>query len=108
VYCGETFPAELKEGFAEPEALKWIERPALPTDISKKLELMKVVPIENRTKSRTLMTVAGILSVPLFGGIFYLTWSLLKQLSPASGMLIGVAGIGVVGYLAWAFWKSRR
>ena len=38
VYCGEAFPAELKQGFEEPEALKWVERPALPADLNKKLE----------------------------------------------------------------------
>ena len=46
VYCGEAFPAELKQGHEAPDGLKWVERPALPTDLSKKLELMKVVPIE--------------------------------------------------------------
>ena len=30
VYCGETFPADLKDGFETPEAVKWIDRPAIP------------------------------------------------------------------------------
>lgn len=108
VYCGENFPAELKEGFSEPEALKWIERPALPVDISKKLEMMKVVPQETVKKSRSLVTIAGILSIPIFAAVFYLTWTLIRQLSPASGVMIGIAGIGVVAYLAWNVWKARR
>ena len=108
VYCGENFPAELKEGFSEPEALKWIERPALPVDVSKKLEMMKVIPQEAPRKSRSLVTIAGILSVPIFAAVFYLTWTLVRQLSPASGILIGIAGIGVVGYLCWTVWKARR
>ena len=108
VYCGENFPAELKEGFSEPEALKWIERPALPVDVSKKLEMMKVIPQEAVKKSRSLVTIAGILSIPIFAAVFYLTWTLVRQLSPASGVLIGIAGIGVVGYLVWTVWKARR
>ena len=108
VYCGENFPAELKEGFSEPEALKWIERPALPVDVSKKLEMMKVIPQETVKKSRSLVTIAGILSIPIFAAVFYLTWTLIRQLSPASGVLIGLAGIAVVGYLVWTVWKARR
>ena len=30
VYCGEAFPEDLKDGHAEPDALKWVERPGLP------------------------------------------------------------------------------
>lgn len=108
VYCGESFPAELKEGFTEPEALKWIERPALPVDLSKKLEMMKVIPQDTARKSPSLVRIAGILSIPIFAAVFYLTWTLIKQLSPASGFLIGLAGVGVVGYLVWTVWKSRR
>ena len=108
VYCGEQFPAELKEGFSEPEALKWIERPALPVDVSKKLEMMKVIPQETVKKSRSLVTTAGILSIPIFAAIFYLTWTLIRQLSPASGFMIGIAGLGVLGYLVWTVWKARR
>ncbi len=108
VYCGETFPAELKEGFAEPEALKWIERPALPVDVSKKLEMMKVVPQKAGKKSRSLVTIAGLLSVPIFAAVFYLTWTLIRQLSPVSGLLIAIAGIGIVAYLIWTVWTGVR
>ncbi len=108
VYCGEAFPPELKEGFAEPEALKWIERPPLPTDVSKKLEMMKVVPIETRKKSRSIVTIVGIVSVPIIAILFYMTWALLRQMSPTSSFLILVAGVGVIAYLIWTFAKARR
>ena len=108
VYCGEAFPADLKQGFEEPEALKWAERPALPADVSKKLEMMKVVPAQAPRKSRNLMALAGIIAIPIFGAIFYLTYSMLRSLSPTSSFLILVAGIGVVAYLVWIFSKARR
>jgi hypothetical protein len=108
IYCGEAFPAELKQGFEEPEALKWVERPALPADLNKKLELMRVVPMETKKPTRSLITVVGIVSVPVFVAIFYLTWKLLRQLSPVSGLLILGAGVMVVGYLVWTFVKARK
>jgi hypothetical protein len=108
VYCGEAFPAGLKQGFEAPAALKWVERPALPADVTKKLELMKVVPTQAPRKSRNLMAVAGLVSIPIFGAIFYLTYSMLRQLSPTSSLLILVAGVGVIGYLAWIFHRARK
>ena len=108
VYCGEVFPAELKQGFEAPDGLKWVERPALPTDLSKKLELMKVVPIEARRKSRSLVTVVGILSLPIFGAIFYLAYTMVRRLSPGTSLLVLLAGAGFVGYLAWTFNKARK
>jgi hypothetical protein len=108
VYCGEAFPAELKQGFEEPEALKWVDRPALPADLNKKLELMRVVPMETKKQSRSLVTVVGVVSVPIFVGIFFLTWKLLRQLSPVSGILILGAGVMVIGYLVWTFVKARK
>jgi hypothetical protein len=108
IYCGEAFPADLKQGHEAPDALKWIERPALPVDVTKKLEMMKVVPSQAPRKSRTLVVIAGIVSIPIFGAIFYLTYTMLKQLSPASSLLVLVGGIGVVAYLAWTFNKARK
>jgi hypothetical protein len=108
VYCGEAFPAELKQGFEAPEGLKWVERPALPTDLSKKLELMKVVPMEARRKSRSLVTVVGVLSVPIFGAIFYLLYTMVRRLSPGTSILILVAGAGFIAYLAWIFARARK
>jgi hypothetical protein len=109
VYCGESIPAELKQGFAEPEALKWVDRPQLPADVHKKLEMMRVVaPLEAKKSPRSLVTIVGAVSVPLFIGIFYLTWTLLRRLSPISATLILGAGVMVIGYLVWTFMKARK
>ena len=108
VYCGETFPAELKQGFEAPDGLKWVERPALPTDLSKKLELMKVVPIEARRKSRSLVTIVGLLSLPIFAAIFYLLYTMVRRLSPGMSLVVLLAGAGFVAYLAWIFARARK
>jgi hypothetical protein len=108
VYCGEPFPAELKEGFQEPEGLKWVERPALPTDLSKKLEMMKVVPIDTKRKSRSLLTVIGFVSVPIFGVIFYLLYTLISRLSALAGILVLVGGAGFVAYLIWILVRASK
>jgi fucose permease len=68
---------------------------------------MKVVPAEGARKPRNYVLLAGLISIPIFGAIFYLTYQLLKQLSPTSSLLILVAGVGVVGYLVWVFRKAR-
>jgi len=108
VYCGEAFPAELKQGHEAPDGLKWVERPALPTDLSKKLELMKVVPIESGRKSRSLVTVIGLLSLPIFAAIFYLLYTMVRRLSPGTSLVVLLAGAGFVAYLAWIFARARK
>ena len=108
VYCGETFPADLKEGFEAPAGLQWVERPALPTDLSKKLELMKVVPQDARGKSRSLVTTIGIVSVPIFGAIFYLLYTMIRRLSPGIALLVLVGGAGFLAYLVWIFARASR
>ena len=110
IYCGEAIPAELKAGFAEPEGLKWVERPPLPTDLSKKLEMMRVVetaPAAPR-KARVAWAVAAGIAFPLLVGIFYMAYSLLRRLSPVSGALVVIVGMGAVAYLVVAFLKSRE
>jgi hypothetical protein len=108
VYCGEAFPAELKQGHEAPDGLKWVERPALPTDLSKKLELMKVVPIEAGRKSRSIVTVIGLLSLPIFAAIFYLLYTMVRRMSPGTSLVVLLAGAGFVGYLAWIFARARK
>jgi len=108
VYCGETFPADLKEGFEAPTGLQWVERPALPTDLSKKLELMKVVPLETRRKSRSLVAVVGVLSVPIFAGIFYLLYTMIRRLSPGTSLLVLAGGAGFLAYLVWIFVRAAK
>jgi hypothetical protein len=97
VYCGETLPAGLKEAHEAPAGLQWVERPPLPTDLSKKLELMKVVPIEARRKSR-----------PIFAVIFYLLYTMVRRLSPGMAILVLLGGAGFLGYLVWIFAKASK
>lgn len=107
VYCGEAFPADLKQGHAEPEALKWVERPALPADVNKKLQLMKVVPAASRSKTRNFVAIAAMVSIPIFAVIFFLTYRMLQRFSPVAGLAVIVAGLGSIGYLVWIFNKAR-
>jgi hypothetical protein len=108
LYCGENLPAEVKEGFQPPESLKWVERPELPPDVSKTFAMMKLVPGAEAKKSRSLLTVVGLVSIPLFAVLFYLLSSLVRRVSPAAAGLVLVAGVGVLGYLVWTFWKAGR
>jgi hypothetical protein len=110
IYCGETIPAELKAGFAEPEGLKYVERPALPTDLSKKLEMMRIVGAEAQAprKTRVAWAVAAGVAFPLLIGIFYIAYSLLRHLSPVSSALVVIVGMGGLGYLVVSFLKARE
>ncbi len=110
IYCGETIPAELKDGFAEPEGLKWVERPALPTDLSKKLEMMRIVGQEPQAprKTRVAWAVAAGVAFPLLIAIFYLAYMLLRRLSPVSSALVVIVGMGGLGYLVFSFLKARE
>ena len=72
VYCGESFPADLKEGHAEPEALKFVERPPIPADAAKQLEMMKVIPWGEPTakaRSKPALLVAGGLATGLLAAL---------------------------------------
>lgn len=108
VYCGETLPAGLKEAHEAPAGLQWVERPPLPTDLSKKLELMKVVPIETRKKGRSLIATIGTVSVPIFAVIFYLLYTMVRRLSPGVAILVLLGGAGFLGYLVWIFAKASK
>jgi len=57
VYCGTTFPPDFKQGFAEPEALKWVDRPEISPDAERKLEMMKVVPMDGGGRGRSVSTI---------------------------------------------------
>ena len=50
----------------------------------------------------------AIVSIPIFGAIFWLTYRMLRQLSPTTSLLVLVGGIGVLGYLGWIFYRARR
>ena len=108
VYCGAVFPPDFKQGFAEPEALKWVDRPSIPPDAARKLEMMKVVPLEGGGKGRSLSTIIGMLSLPVFAVLFFLVSSLLRRFSPAAAAGILVLGAAFLGYLVWSVQKLRR
>jgi hypothetical protein len=107
VYCGERFPEGFREGHEEPPALRWVERPDVPPDATKQLELMKVVSFDKAPKSRSVGAVFGLLSLPVFAVIFFLLYALVARTSPATAVLIVIAGLGFLGYLAWSFFRSR-
>jgi hypothetical protein len=101
VYCGTPFPAGFREGVPEPESLKWIDRPDLSPDAFKQLELMKVLPDDKVRQPRSLVLALAGFSVPLFGAIFYLAYSMLKRYSEAGAVAILLGGAIVIGYLVW-------
>jgi hypothetical protein len=104
IYCGEVFPPDFKAGFAEPESLKWVERPAIPAAAAKQLEMMKVVPMEGRRRNRGV-ALFGLFSIPIFAGIFYLMYRIVDRRSGAAAILILLAGAAFLGYLGWAAFK---
>lgn len=108
VYCGADFPPDFKQGFAEPEALKWVDRPAIPPDAARKLEMMKVVPMNGAGKGRSLPALIGMLSVPVFAVVFYLVSTLVRRYSPLAASGILAAGAAFLGYLVWSIQKLRK
>ena len=104
VYCGAVFPEDFREGFPAPDALKWVERPGLPADAARQLEMMKVIPIEKKGGSPAMLL--GLLSVPVFAVLFYLLYRIVARYSAGSAMLVLVAGAGFIGYLFWSLRKK--
>ncbi len=108
VYCGTEFPPELKQGVPEPETLKWVDRPGIPPEAARQLEMMKVVPLDKSVRPRSIAAVVLLLSIPLFGIVFYLLYSLVKRFSPPTAILVLLAGIFLLGYLGWTAFRARR
>jgi len=108
VYCGAAFPPDFKHGYEEPEALKWVDRPAISPEAARKLEMMKVVPLDGPAKARSFPALVGLLSLPIFAVLFYLVSSLLRRYSPAAAAGVLAAGAGFLAYLVWMLSKSRR
>ena len=108
VYCGAPFPPGFKDGFAEPEAMKWVDRPAIPPDAARKLEMMKVIPLEGAARSRMLPVWIGLLSLPVFAILFYLLYAIVRRYLPGASGIVLVIEAGILGYLAWAFYRARR
>ena len=109
VYCGETFPENIREGFTEPEALQFVERPAVPPDAAKQLEMMRYVEVGARPKQNTTIAVAlALLALPIFGGIFFMLYRLVSRTFPSFAFLVVVAGLALLAYVGWAVAKSAR
>ena len=108
VYCGENFPPDLKAGFEEPEALKWVERPAIPVDAARQLEVMKVLPWEARKKPRPALILAAGVSFALFATIFVLLFLMMRESMPTIGVLVLVVGAVFLGYVTTAFLRAYR
>lgn len=70
--------------------------------------MMKVVSFEKSPRARPIGLVMGLLSLPVFGVIFYLLYALVSRRSPTTAILIPIAGLGFLGYLGWSFYKTRR
>jgi undecaprenyl pyrophosphate phosphatase UppP len=100
----------LKKGFSEPDALKWVQRPAIPVDAAKQLEMMKVLPWEPKksTRSRSMLLAAGVISVVAFAVVFVLLYLILRRSMPSFGALVLTIGGGFVGYLVWVFLRAYR
>ena len=108
VYCGAAFPPGFKDGFQEPEAMKWVERPAIPPEAARKLEMMKVVPLEGTQRTRSLPVWIGLVSLPIFAVLFFLLYSLFRRYMPGAAGLVLVVEAAILAYLAWTFYKARR
>ena len=109
VYCGERFPPDLKEGHAEPEALKWIERPPIPHDAAKQFEMMKVFPSEAKSiRSRPVLFGAGVISIVAFAVVFVLLYLLLNRSMPSASAAVLFLGAGFVGYMGWVFYRASK
>lgn len=106
VYCGAAFPADFKQGMPEPEALKWVDRPGIPPEAAKQLELMKVVPFDSGKRPRSVASIVTLLSIPVFAVVFYLLYSLVQRYSPATAGLLLLAGAAFIGYLLWSVFKG--
>ena len=110
VYCGESFPPDFKEGHSEPEGLKWVERPAIPSDAAKQLELMKVLPMDQKKggRSRPALLLAGGVSIGAFTLIFAILYVLLRRSAPSLAAFVLVMGTVFLGYLASVFLRAYR
>jgi hypothetical protein len=108
VYCGEAFPPGLKEGFQEPEALKWVDRPAIPMDAARQLEVMKILPWEARKKPRPALLLAAGFSFAVFATIFVMLFSVMRRSMPSIGIFVLVVGVVFLGYLVTAFRRAYR
>jgi threonine/homoserine/homoserine lactone efflux protein len=100
----------LKEGHAEPDALKWVERPSIPSDAAKQLEMMKFFPGEatKSPRSKPILLGVGAVSLVAFAVIFGLLYLILRRSAPSFGAFVLVLGTGFLAYLGWVFLRAYR
>jgi hypothetical protein len=100
----------LKEGHAQPEALKWVDRPSIPSEAAKQLEMMKIFPWKEKkaTRSRPILLLAGAISIAAFAAIFVLLFMVLRRSAPSFGALVLIAGAGFIAYLVRVFLRVYR
>jgi hypothetical protein len=98
----------LKEAFPAPEALKFVDRPSLPPDAARQLELMKVVPFTKEKGPRSVFVLAILLALPAFGAIFFMLYRIVTRYAPSIAILVLVAGAGFLGYLGFTLYKGAR
>ena len=108
IYCGEKFPETIREGFTEPEALKFVDRPDVPHDAVRQLEMMKYVEIGSAKKPRSLGMALVVLSLPFFAAIFYLLYQLASHFGPAASIAVIGLGLAFLGYVGWTVAKRSR
>src|SRR5678816_4842395 len=92
------------------DRLKWVERPAIPTDAAKQLELMKFLPggTKTATRSRPALLLAGAISIIAFSVVFVLLFLVLRRSMPAGAGIVLFVGVGFLAYLAWVFLRASR
>jgi hypothetical protein len=108
VYCGTALPPDFRDKYPEPEALKHTETRELPPEAARQLELMKVLPSEKPSKSRTVLFAMGLVTIPVFAIIFYLMYSILSRYSPGSAWIVALAAVGFLGYLGWMALRGKK
>jgi hypothetical protein len=101
VYCGEKFPEDIREGFNDPEALKFLQRPDVSPDAAKQLEMMKWVETGSEKKPRAIGAAFALLTLPVFLVIFYLLYRLLSRASLMGGTVVIVVALVFFGYVGW-------
>jgi hypothetical protein len=106
IYCGAEFPPDFRQGLPEPEALKWVDRPGIPPEAARQLEIMKVIPLDGARRPRSLGRAITLLSVPVFAVIFYLLYSLVHHNWPSTAGLVLLGGAVFVAYLIWNVFKA--
>ena len=108
IYCGAVFPPDLKEGFAEPEALKWVDRPPLPPEVARQLELMKHVPMGAQRRPRSVLAWMAFLSIPVFGILFYFLYEIVARSARSLAAVVPVVGAAFLVYLVWSLKKAAK